>query len=156
MAALSGQGCQQNAQPWARAGPCCCPSLLPSFSSSCPSRDGGAAEARWAAWAAGPHFGRRSPRSGGTMEQGAGGGAGEPGLAGIPELREDAWHSCRESSPSHGPGALTADLPSCSRPTTGYLSAAYFMVSLIISLSSSSFTVISTRPSWSFFIGRLE
>lgn len=146
MAALSGQGCQQNAQPWARAGPCCCPSLLPSFSSSCPSRDGGAAEARWAAWAAGPHFGRRSPRSGGTMEQGAGGGAGDPGLAGIPELREDAWHSCRESSPSHGPGALTADLPSCSRPTTGYLSAAYFMVSLIISLSSSSFN-FSTKLS---------
>ena len=70
-AAPPGQCHPQNTQPWARAGPRCCPSLLPSFSSLCLSRDSGAAEARWAGWAAGPHFGRLSPQSGGTTEQGA-------------------------------------------------------------------------------------
>lgn len=81
-----------------------------------------------------------------VWSKGSGGGAREPGLAGLPELCEGTWPTWKRglSQPRESP--LPYGLALTFRPTTGSFSAAYFMVSLIISLSSSSFN-FSTKLS---------
>lgn len=61
-------------------------------------------------------------------------------------MRGHLAHLEEGALPAPGLGALPYGLALTFRPTTGSFSAAYFMVSLIISLSSSSFN-FSTKLS---------